>query len=83
VNLERAKYVMCKTLLIMEDLKDRGLVAGGPKVDRQKVEATIRCYEFSGAEPPTTEETLSCVNYMKAGGQYEDDIVEITAHEWN
>lgn len=63
-DFERKKYVMCVCLLAIEGLKDKGLVGGGPEVNREKVESEIARYESEGMQPPTNEEYTGCIRFM-------------------
>lgn len=73
IVIGRAEYVACKLMLEAEELRKRGLLAGGPEINQKKMNTLVQAAEGLGMKEPTKEEIDEFVDYMAYGGRFESE----------
>ena len=74
LTIDRPHYVLAVFILSCEELKEDGLIEGGPIVNREVLSAIKVIGESMGFSEPTSQEIVECVDVYKAGGLLDQDL---------
>jgi hypothetical protein len=59
----RHAYILVKCANYLDFLREKGIISGGPKVDREKSTALIDAFEAAGNDPMTQNELLDALEF--------------------
>lgn len=68
VEVTEATYHLSLFFIAITELRDRGLVAGGPDVDLEMMRAIKTVGKRAGLREPTQDEMRQLTDYMRSGG---------------
>ena len=74
--INRDVFVVASFLLTVNGLKEKGLVSGGPDIDKKGILAIVKLGRSMGFDEPSKDEIMAITYYMREGGKWEKESKE-------
>ena len=71
--IDRDVFVAANFFLAANELKEKGLIDGGPDIDKKGLLAIVKLGKSMGFDEPSKDEIKSIAYYMREGGKWEKE----------